>query len=262
MSLLSYQSRYQIVSIKELIEVNKRFIQLLLVFIVIGTTFACTSTKKTINETQSSTPTESIEDASNLEALYWARIDSAKMNFVQADVDFMTMMITHHAQALIMSDLAPKNDASLKIQVLSSRIINSQKDEIEIMQNWLEDRDQPVPKIHIEGLNLMVHVEGMNHMNHEGHTDHSDMIGMLSPAQLEELAGAKGVLFDELFLKYMIQHHLGATTMVQDLINTDGAVQDEAAFKLAADINADQKTEIARMRLMLQEVRAGLSIQN
>ncbi|GAB5408150.1 MAG: hypothetical protein BalsKO_05150 [Balneolaceae bacterium] len=199
------------------------------------------------------------KDYSSLEELYWARIDSAKMNFTKADVDFMTMMITHHAQALIMSDLAPKNGASTEIQILSARIINSQKDEIEIMQNWLEERGQVVPQVHIQGLTLMVHGEGMDHM---GHTDHSDMVGMLSQAELEELAAARDIEFDELFLKYMIQHHLGATIMVQDLINTDGAVQDEAAFKLAADINADQKTEIERMKLMLQAIRAGLTSQN
>ena len=80
--------------------------------------------------------------------MYWARIDSAKMNFVQADVDFMTMMIGHHAQALIMSDLAPKNGASSAIQLLSSRIIYAQNDEIETMQTWLKDREQPIPEIH------------------------------------------------------------------------------------------------------------------
>jgi uncharacterized protein (DUF305 family) len=49
----------------------------------------------------------------------------------------------------------------------------------------------------------------------------------------------------------MIQHHKGAVSMVETLFATDGAGQDEAAFKLASDINADQTTEIARMELML-----------
>ncbi|GAB5408155.1 MAG: hypothetical protein BalsKO_05200 [Balneolaceae bacterium] len=91
-------------------------------------------------------------------------------------------------------------------------------------------------------------------MGHMGHTDHSGMIGMLSQEQLEELAAAKGTEFDRLFLTYMIQHHLGATTMVSDLIATDGAVQDEEAFRLATDINVDQITEIRRMKLMLDRI--------
>jgi uncharacterized protein (DUF305 family) len=80
-----------------------------------------------------------------IEALYHARTDSARMRFSQADVEFVTGMIGHHAQALIMSDLAPKNGASPQVQVLAARIINAQKDEIELMQRWLRDRGQPVP---------------------------------------------------------------------------------------------------------------------
>ena len=86
--------------------------------------------------------------------------------------------------------------------------------------------------------------------------DHSNMAGMLSQEQLEELATAKDHEFDKLFLKYMIQHHEGATIMVKELIDTDGAVQDEAAFRLATDINVDQITEIERMKLMLKKLEA------
>ncbi len=208
--------------------------------------FACKSSEMSTSNTEE--PIATTKDNSSLEELYWERIESAKMNFVQADVDFMTMMIGHHAQALIMSDLAPINGASPEIQVLASRIINAQNDEIATMQTWLKDRDQPVPEIHIQGLNLMIHGEGMNHM------DHKNMVGMLSQAQLEELAEAKDANFDKLYLEYMIQHHLGATSMVSDLIATDGAVQDEAAFRLATDINVDQITEIQRMKLMLKRI--------
>ena len=182
-----------------------------------------------------------------LEALYWARIDSSRMNFTQADVDFMTNMIGHHAQALIMSDLAPKNDASPEIQVLAARIINAQKDEIATMQTWLRDRDQPVPEVHINGLNLMIHGVGDHH-------DHMDMQGMLTQEQLVELSEAKGEEFDRLFLTYMIEHHQGAVSMVKKLIATDGAVQDEGSFRLATDINVDQITEIERMKLMLRNL--------
>jgi uncharacterized protein (DUF305 family) len=42
--------------------------------------------------------------------------------------------------------------------------------------------------------------------------------------------------------------------MVDKLVSTDGAAQDEEAFRLAADINADQMTEIERMQQMLDEL--------
>ncbi|MEX0844523.1 MAG: DUF305 domain-containing protein [Balneolaceae bacterium] len=220
----------------------------LLVIILAGGLYACNSTEKVTKS--SNQVSDGDENRVALEELYWARQDSARMNFTEADTEFMTGMIAHHAQALIMSRLAPENGASPQIQTLALRIINGQNDEIKSMQNWLRDRDQPVPEVHIEGLNLMIHGLGEHHQ----HMDHTNMAGMLSPAQLKELSEAQGREFDRLFLKYMIDHHKGAVTMVTKLFKTDGAAQDEGAFRLATDIQVDQRTEIARMQLMLDEI--------
>ncbi len=206
-------------------------------------------------------PPPASADAGDLEALYWARQQAAQTRFTDADVQFMTGMIGHHAQALVMSAMAPTNGASASVQRLAARIDNAQRDEIETMQRWLRDRDQPVPEIHIEGTTLMIHMAGgdppagaMDHgqMDHGsmGH-DHLGMPGMLTQAQLDELDAARGNEFDRLFLTYMIQHHGGAVVMVEDLFAVDGAGQDEASFKLASDVQVDQRTEIARMELML-----------
>ena len=209
---------------------------------------ACKSTEPSGNA-MAETSNE-VEKAS-LEELYWAEIKRSKMNFTEADVKFMTDMIGHHAQALIMADLAPKNGASPEVRTLAARIINAQKGEIATMQTWLRERDQPVPEVRIDGLNLMIHGPGMDH------SSHMKMVGMLSQEQLVELSEAKGTEFDRLFLEYMIQHHSGAVTMVKTLINTDGAAQDEQAFRLSTDINVDQITEIERMKLMLSQVTLG-----
>ncbi|HUF27887.1 MAG TPA: DUF305 domain-containing protein, partial [Gemmatimonadaceae bacterium] len=50
-----------------------------------------------------------------MEALYLARIDSARMRFTEADVRFMTAMIGHHAQAIVMARLAPTHGASQSV---------------------------------------------------------------------------------------------------------------------------------------------------
>lgn len=211
------------------------------VFLILSGTVACKSTEST--QTQTST-----NETPELEELYWSRIDSSRMSFTEADVKFMRGMIAHHAQALIMSRLAPENGASEAVQTLAARIINAQKDEIATMQQWLRDRDQPVPSIEIDGLNLMVEING------EPFTMYKKMRGVLSQQQLEELAAARGAEFDRLFLKYMIEHHAGAVHMVDNLFGTDGAAQDEAAFRLASDIQVDQRTEIERMQLMLDNL--------
>lgn len=187
---------------------------------------------------------EPAADNAEFEALYRARQDSAMMLYTEDDVHFMTGMIGHHGQALVMSALAPTNDAGPSIRILTSRIINAQKDEIALMQQWLRDRGQTVPEIEITGTTMMVH--GPEYAMH--------MPGMLTAEQLRELEAALGSEFDRVFLTYMIQHHEGAVTMVHELFETDGAGLDEMVFKIASDIQADQTTEIARMKLMLEEM--------
>lgn len=190
----------------------------------------------------------STDDRSDMEALYWARIDSSRMSFTDADVMFMTGMIGHHAQALVMSALAPENNAGPAVQRLASRIINAQKDEISSMQQWLRDREQPVPEIKIDELDLTILIEG------KPYTAYKNMPGVLSQDKLLELSRARGPDFDRLFLTYMIEHHAGAVHMVRNLFGTDGAAQDEEAFRLASDIQVDQITEIDRMELMLNKL--------
>ena len=129
---------------------------------------AC-STTNTIQKNDISSATSSIDvnertpsvlnkrmDRTDLSELFWARQDSAKMQFTQPDIEFMTGMIGHHAQALIMSSMASVNNASPSIVILSKRIINAQKDEIAIMQRWLHDRNQTVPQVTIDGLQLII----------------------------------------------------------------------------------------------------------
>lgn len=183
--------------------------------------------------------------AAEIEAIYAARLDSIRMKFSPADVAFMSGMIHHHAQAIEMSLMVPTHGTSSQLQTLAARIINAQNDEINRMQQWLRERDQAVPEVHVSGTDVMVHGGG-----HDMH-----MPGMLTPEQMQELASAHGEAFERLFLTFMIQHHQGAVTMVHELFATDGTAQDDAVFKLASDVQADQTTEIARMESMLSALQ-------
>ncbi len=187
-------------------------------------------------------PSPAAVSTAELEALYLARTDSARMRFTEADVRFMTGMISHHAQALDMAGLAPTRDVSASIGILTARTVNAQRDEITVMQQWLQDRGQPVPEVRTDAVGSTLRVR----------EDRMRMPGMLTAQQMRELAAADGPDFDRLFLTYMIQHHGGAVTMVHDLFATDGAALGDAVFKIASDIQADQTTEIARMERMLE----------
>ena len=170
-----------------------------------------------------------------------ARADSARLPYTDADVQFMSGMIGHHAQAIAMSRWAPTHGASPAIIRLTERIINAQTDEIFIMQQWLSDRRKPIPEPRPTGMRMV-----MNGVEHD-----MLMPGMLTPEQMTQLDAARGPAFDRLFLTFMIQHHKGAVSMVKDLFGTYGAGQDEVVFKFASDVNVDQTTEIARMEKML-----------
>jgi len=175
--------------------------------------------------------------------------------YTEADVRFMSDMIRHHGQALVMASLAPSRSASPAVRTLAERIASGQHDEIALMQQWLRDRRQPVtepssPGHHSAG-DSTGHAAGQGHA-HGAHD--SLMPGMLTQAQLQELDRARGRDFDRLFLQYMIQHHRGALAMVDRLFATPGAAREEPTFKLANDVSADQSSEITRMERMLAEL--------
>ena len=174
--------------------------------------------------------------------------------YTEADVQFMSGMIGHHAQALVMAGWAPSHGASPAVRTLAERIVSGQKDEIALMQQWLRNRGQRVPEPS-EASSMEMH--GETEMDHSASSEHGNaghqmlMPGMLTRAQMDELNQARGRDYDRLFLTYMIQHHRGAVTMVNQLFGTTGAAREEATFKLANDVSADQSSEIARMERML-----------
>lgn len=163
--------------------------------------------------------------------------DLSRVQFTAADVRFMQGMIGHHAQAVQMVELLDAQSDDPDMKKLGLRIRVSQEDEIGMMIRWLEARGQavpdPDPREHMQGAAMMP--------------------GMLTMDEMDRLAAAKGRAFDRLFLEGMIKHHGGALTMVKELFATRGAAQDGEIFAFASDVDADQRMEIGRMSLMLEE---------
>ena len=157
------------------------------------------------------------------------------VSYTQADVRFMQGMIPHHEQALVMTQLVRRYATTDAVRQMALRMEISQRDEIALMETWLRNHGEPT------------HMPGMDGMHM--------MPGMLTPDQMEELHNARGVRFDQLFLEYMIQHHLGAIDMVATLFATPGAAQESTVFKFAEDVDADQTMEIERMQRVLESIR-------
>lgn len=163
-------------------------------------------------------------------------IEIADTSYSPDDVSFMQNMIPHHAQAVEMVALVEGRTNLKEVVDIAGRIDASQSDEIKFMKDWLSDRAEPLS---------MAEAHGSHHGGHH------EMEGMASPAQMADLANAKGTDFDRLFLSLMITHHEGALTMVEKLTDQPGSAYDPVLFDFVSDIKTDQTDEIERMNAML-----------
>ena len=143
-----------------------------------------------------------------------------------------------------MAGWAPSHGAGESLRALCERIVVGQRDEIALASRWLRARNEPVPETDASH-DMMPNMANMGSMDHP-----MLMPGMLTADQLGQLDRARGTEFDRLFLTFMIQHHQGAITMVNELFSAGGG-EEEVAYKFASDIFADQTTEIDRMQKML-----------
>jgi uncharacterized protein (DUF305 family) len=150
-----------------------------------------------------------------------------------ADVDFATEMIRHHAQALAMVDLTLGRDLDPAVQQIVERIRTTQVAEIQTMTTWLTDWGRPVP----ETVRDHANAHGDGSAGHHGP-------GMMSEEQMSRLEAARGAAFQELWLELMTEHHQGAIEMA-------GTEQEQGrfapAFELATSITESQRAEIDRM---------------
>lgn len=115
-----------------------------------------------------------------------------------SDAMFLQMMIPHHEQAIVMSDLALKISKTPQILDLAKQIKAAQNPEIMQMKNWLADSGFSEDPGHS--------MDGMG--------------GMLSDEDLDVLAKSSGKTFEKLFLSGMIEHHQGAIQMVNMISNS------------------------------------------
>jgi uncharacterized protein (DUF305 family) len=144
----------------------------------------------------------------------------------EADLSYVTRMIEHHRQALVMAELATGHAGAAKVKSLAGRIKAAQGPEIATMQAWLDTNGGT---------------------GHSAHHSHGEMPGMATDEQLAALREADGAAFDRLFLTLMITHHQGAVTMATEVLSGGRNVQVE---EWANEVIAQQTSEIRRMRAL------------
>jgi uncharacterized protein (DUF305 family) len=141
---------------------------------------------------------------------------------------FLQMMIPHHQQAIVISDLAISISKNEDILKLANQIKGAQAPEIDQMKSWLK-------------------AAGLG--EDPGHSMHA-MAGMLTDSQLEQLKNSTGKDFDRQFLSGMIAHHQGAVEMVRMIENSS----DLKLRDFGKQINQSQSSEIAVMKQLLKSI--------
>ena len=172
------------------------------------------------------------------------------------DSGFARSMLLHHAQAIQMSMMMMRSDASPEIQALAQSIIMKQTREMGVMEGWLTAWNEPVM---LAG-QPMAWVENASHVRHlddqlyqaQCKADGGAMAGIATPEQLEQLKNAKGSEKEVLFLELMMAHHRAAIPMAW-FANRNG--QSSLVKALASSMIRDQGMEIGWIQLKLQQIK-------
>ncbi|WP_413543569.1 DUF305 domain-containing protein [Citricoccus nitrophenolicus] len=150
-----------------------------------------------------------------------------------ADVMFAQMMLPHHEQAVVMSEmLLAKDDIPAEVADFAQQVIDAQGPEIERMNAMLTAWDAEP----------MGDMEGM---------DHGGMSGMMSEEDMAALEEAQGTEAARLYLEQMTAHHEGAVDMAQEQVDNG---QNPQAVTLAEQVIDAQEAEITEMQRMLQDL--------
>ena len=154
------------------------------------------------------------------------KYDSQSTELNGSEAMFLQMMIPHHQQAILLSDIAISTSKNSEVVKLAKQIKSAQSPEITQMKAWLKSA----------GLG-----------EDPGHSMHS-MAGMLSDREIDQLKSANGNDFDNLFLKGMIAHHQGAVDMAEMIENS----QNSELKSFGERIKTAQSKEIELMNEMLR----------
>lgn len=173
-----------------------------------------------------------------------------------ADVEFATEMIPHHADALVMVDMTQGRDLSPEFARLTEDIRDAQAPEIEMMADWLTDWGEEVPETSRDHVNSHMGDgdtgDGEMGMGDDEDGD-SDGMGMgdgmgMDPDDLAELRDSGGSMFETMWMQMMIEHHEGAIEMAETE-QAEGLFPD--AISLAESVDTSQTAEIELMEELI-----------
>ena len=150
-----------------------------------------------------------------------------------AEVAFTSNMISRHAQAAVMANMANAQATDPKLKQLATTMMANQQPQLKTMSEQMTRWGMPVP--------AMGNGHDMGSMGAAGN-------GMMTSAQMNALGKARGAGFDRMWLQTMIKHHQGAVAISRTEL-AQGSNPDNK--KLAQAINDAQSAELTQMNSMM-----------
>lgn len=169
------------------------------------------------------------------------------------EAGFARDMQVHHTQAVEMSTMVRDATDDPEVRSLALDIQLTQQQQAGQMYGWLEQWGLPQAALEPPMQWMSKPDAGMGSMDHgSGAAAEPDsdevMPGMASDADLDELARARGVEAEVLYLRLMVAHHRGGVAMAESAL---ALVEDDAVRRLAQAIVRSQTAELAVLEDML-----------
>lgn len=159
------------------------------------------------------------------------------------EAGFARDMTTHHAQAVEMGLIAFQRGTDQEVRNIGGDIALAQQGDIGTMQTWLRswglDPTGSQPR--------MAWMPDGTEMVRDGL-----MPGMATPEQMAQLREAQSKDLDVLFLKLMIDHHIGGIHMVDALLD---ASDEPDVVQAAQTMKNTQQTELTNLQNALKRIQ-------
>lgn len=168
-----------------------------------------------------------------------ALAQKAKTTGSKTDVQFLDMMLMHHADGVKMAQMGVDKAQNADVKALAQKMADGQQKDIEEMQKMRDDHFSGEAKAEM--------------MTVKGRKMTMEMMMKMSQEDMQKLEAANGAEFDRTFLDIFIKHHQMAIDMAKEEVAKG---KDAEIKKKAREMSSVQTKEIAEMRRLKAKVAA------
>lgn len=164
---------------------------------------------------------------------------NAKTSGNQTDLQFLDMMLMHHADGVKMAQMGVEKAQNADVKALAQKMADDQQKDIEEMQAMRDEHFSGQPKAEM--------------MTVKGREMTMEMMMKMAEEDMKKLEAASGAEFDRTFLDVFMKHHQMAIDMSK-AENSKG--KDADVKKKAREISAKQTKEMGEMKRLKAKVAA------